>query len=465
MADKQKSVVDRRNFLGALASGVGSTAVVGAFSTLAQRIQAAESPRLDSARLLHEAIDQTTGLPLLKLPEGFRYASFGWTNEPLADGRPTPADHDGMAVIRESGDEITLCRNHEIDTSLRDATQDANAYDPHAVGGCSTLTFDRKTGVFKSAKMTLTGTVKNCAGGATPWGSWLSCEETVVDPSSQLDEGAVNYFTRPHGFVFEVPAEGLAEAKPIESLGRFVHEAVAIDPESGIIYLTEDRDTAGLYRMVPAEPGNLHAGGRFQMLAAKKTKDCRKGMQARQSFDTHWVDIEDRLRAHTPGTQDEQGVYTQGKQAGGLTFARLEGCDFFEGKLFVTATSGGNSQAGQVWEYDPREERLTLLFESPGEEVLDMPDNMAVSPRGGIVLCEDGHYVPQRVQLLKPNGQLFPLAANNLKLDGLHGHQGDFRDSEWAGATFSKDGEWLFVNIQTPGVTFAITGPWEDLLA
>ena len=92
-----------------------------------------------------------------------------------------------------------------------------------------------------------------------------------------------------------------------------------------------------------------------------------------------------------------------------------------------------------------------------------MPDNMCISVRGELLLCEDGTRVPQRLQILTIDGLLCPFAENNIVLEQLYGHRGDFRNSEWAGATFSKDGSWLFVNIQKPGVTFAITGPWKTL--
>jgi secreted PhoX family phosphatase len=198
------------------------------------------------------------------------------------------------------------------------------------------------------------------------------------------------------------------------------------------------------------------------MMTVKQTQDVRGMVDGNAIFDVIWVDIAEPLRAHSPGTLDGLGVYRQGKDHGGLTFARLEGCAVHGGKVFITATSGGGAKAGQLFQYDPAEEQLKLVFESPSAEVLDMPDNLAVSPRGGILLCEDGNYKLQRLQVLTTDGILFPLAVNNMQLDGLNGHRGDFRSSEWAGATFSADGEWLFVNIQTPGVTLAITGPWRD---
>ncbi len=452
----------RREFLNKMVGGASAAAISSAFFQFNGRVNAGDQGTAIGFGQLHEVNDATTGLPLVKLPEGFRYLSFGWTNEPLSDGRPTPGAHDGMAVISESEDEIVLCRNHEIGSPGQTFWEPANSYDVSAGGGCTNIVFNRKLERVTSAKQSLAGTVKNCAGGATPWGSWLSCEETVVDSNTQLKNGVRNTFTKPHGFVFDVPADGQASPKPIESLGRFVHEAVAVDPKSGVVYLTEDANTAGFYRMIPNDPRDLHAGGKFQMMAAKQSQDVRTGLKSEALFDVKWVDIPDRLRAHSSGTQDGLGVFTQGKSQGALTFARLEGCAIHGGKVFITATSGGDAKAGQLWQYDPAEEQLKLIYESPSSEVLDMPDNLAVSPRGGILLCEDGDYKLQRLQVLTTNGNLFPLAVNNVQLDGLHGHRGDFRSSEWAGATFSADGKWLFVNIQTPGVTLAITGPWRN---
>ncbi len=450
----------RREFMRSIASGGASAALCNAFLHFDGRASACDNPREIGFGPLRAVADESTGLPLIQLPDGFRYLSYGWTNEPMSDGTATPGAHDGMAVIQEIDNTIILCRNHEIGSPSPAFGPEGNRYDPYGAGGCSNLTFDRVAEKFVSALPSLCGTVKNCAGGASPWGTWLSCEETLDDPQTELEGD--NPLRKPHGFVFEVPADGQTAPKPIEALGRFVHEAVAVDPNSGIVYLTEDTSTAGFYRLLPTVRGDLHAGGKLQMLAVPRVSDVRRKVATHAIFDTFWVDIEDPLRAHSPGTVDCLGVYQQGKSRGGLTFARLEGCAVHDGKVYITATSGGDAEAGQLWQYEPSEERLTLIYESPAPEVLDMPDNIAVSPRGGILMCEDGNYRLQRLQVLTSNGKLFSLAENNLQLDGIHGHRGDFRSSEWAGASFSKDGKWLFVNIQTPGVTLAITGPWRD---
>lgn len=452
----------RRRFLNRVAASLSTSLISTAFTSLQGRIAHADHLERKLYGELHPVLDQTTGLPLIRLPEGFRYTSYGWTNQPLASGVKTPGDHDGMAVIAEDEDTITLCRNHEV-MAPGVAFWREHHYDPFGSGGCTNLTFDRHNEAFVTAWESLAGTMKNCAGGATPWHTWLSCEETLDGPETTFEDGSQNPLTQPHGFVFEVPVCGQKEPKPLLSLGRFVHEAVAVDPSSHTVYLTEDTGTAGFYRMTPERAMDIASFGRFEMMRVKQRDDVRSGVKTGQLFDVSWVEIPDRLRAHSPGTKDGLGVYRQGKDQGGLTFARLEGVAIHDGKVFITATSGGNAKAGQVWEYNPELEQLKLIFESPSPDVLDMPDNMCIRVRGELLLCEDGTRVPQRLQILTTDGLLCPFAENNIVLDQLHGHRGDFRNSEWAGATFSKDGTWLFVNIQKPGVTLAITGPWKHL--
>ena len=253
-------------------------------------------------------------------------------------------------------------------------------------------------------------------------------------------------------------------------MGRFVHEAIAIDRETGIVYETEDRMTAGFYRFVPKQKGKLASGGVLQIAEVVGQPDLRGHVSKDSVFDVKWHTIPEPTRAHTPGLEepDELGVFKQGKRLGGTTFSRLEGCWSGNGSIYFDATSGGGAEAGQIWEYDPASQKLRLLFESPGKEVLNMPDNLCVNPHGGLAICEDGDYgdneFPQRIHILSQDGILSPLALNDVVLQGEKGFRGDFRGKEWAGATFSPDGKWLFANIQTPGITFAITGPWQSLV-
>ena len=451
---------DRRGFL--LAGG--ALAVAGGLTALAARI-AAGTPRPPAVGYgpLRPAEDEATGLTLLKLPDGFRYRTFCWAGDGMTDGTPTPPNHDGMAVVKADGDRLTLVRNHEISGRGKLFGGEKTAFDPAGPGGCTTVVFNAATGELERSYVSLNGTVQNCSGGRTPWDTWLSGEENVGDTATLEADRKPTGYTKEHGWVFEVPADGTAEPVPLKGMGRFVHEAVAVDPLTGCVYLTEDRPTAGFYRFTPNTPGKLAAGGKLEMLAAVGRADTRKRVRAGAAFDVAWVPIADPLRPHSPGTADTLGVHSQGKTLGGSTFARLEGVFHADGRLFFTATSGGDAEQGQVWEYTPGQERLRILFESPGAAVLNMPDNLTASPNGCLVICEDGGRPGQRLQVLTPDGTLFALAENATRLRGeRNGIRGDFRTQEWSGACFSPCGRWLFANLQVPGITVAITGPWAD---
>jgi len=484
-------MINRRRFLSDNFSAVTSFGVGAALSGLGNRLAKGESPA-KKARLI-EVADESTGLPLLRLPEGFRYLSFGWAGDQMSDGMVTPAAHDGMGVVRSDGDVVTLVRNHEISHDGKCIPQrNGLPFDARARAGCTSLRFDTTKGQWLDDWVSLTGTSRNCAGGVTPWGTWLTCEETVLGPGDRdpYKDNRLRSFRQTHGWIFEVdpaPVGGPDSVeqnnrvpRPIPAMGRFVHEAVAIDRQTGIVYETEDRGTAGFYRFVPTKYGDLSAGGVLEICEVVGQPDLRGGFVNGTEFDVRWHPIPDPTLAHTPGTRDvdatpaklgdELGVFQQGKALGGSTFSRLEGCWFGDGLVYFDATNGGEARAGQIWQYDPRREKLTLLFESPDKPTLNMPDNLCVSPRGGIVLCEDNDYganeYPHRVFGLSQAGQLRLLAENNCRLDGQrNGFRGDFRGKEWAGATFSPDGKWLFLNMQSPGITLAITGPWQDTLA
>jgi secreted PhoX family phosphatase len=275
-----------------------------------------------------------------------------------------------------------------------------------------------------------------------------------------MDQPGTSPATRAHGYIFEVPLLGAAQPEPLSAMGRFIHEATAVDPSTGIVYETEDRLLSGLYRFTPRERGTLAKGGTLEMLAIKGHPgyDTRVGPVAGKPLSVDWVGID---KADDPSNPDPAAVFRQGFAKGGAIFGRLEGAWYGDERIFVVSTNGGAHNLGQVFVLDPEEQELTLLFESPHAAVARNLDNITVSPRGGLVVCEDGGIQPQRLHGLTRDGQIFPFAQNNVVLDGRkNGFTGDFRTREFAGAVFSPDGKWLFVNAQTPGITFAITGDW-----
>ena len=312
------------------------------------------------------------------------------------------------------------------------------------------------------ARPSLSGPIYNCSGGVTPWGTWLSCEETVSEPGVDSPSDVFRPLRRSHGWVFEVPASGVASAEPLRALGCFRHEAAAIDPHDGIVYLTEDQPSrSGFYRFVPASRGELRRGGRLQMLQAVGAPDLRTGRRTGERLRVRWVDIAQPERGVDPDG-GESGVLEQGVADGASLFTRLEGCIADGERIWFTSTDGGDAGCGQLWCLHPREQELELFFESPSRDVLDYPDNLVPSPRGGLVICEDSAQdVPQRLWGMTADAGLFEFCRNVVRLDGTNGFDGDFSDEEWAGACFSPDGRWLFANLYRPGVSVAITGPWR----
>jgi len=461
--------LDRRAFLigGAAAAAWAVRAWARPFEAFAER-----GVRAGGYGALAPVADETTGLPLLKLPPGFRYLSLGWAGDPMTDGRPTPPGHDGGAAFSGPGGGLVYLRNHELNLHpmipLRRSFAPAEqTYDRgQAPGGVTAVHFDPRRGGAATTEPRLSGTIRNCAGGPTPWGTWLTCEEALDEPGAAIGDAELD---ETHGWVFEVAPSGPVDARPIRGLGRMWHEAAAIDPRSGIVYLTEDRTASGLYRFLPnvvGGAGSLHAGGRLEMLSLP----THPGLDTAREFprdtwlEVGWVPIADPTRAHADARAHEgMGVHFQGVEAGGASFSRGEGIWYAGERIYFVATTGGrNGGWGQVFELDPAASRVRLLYESPGPETLNRPDNVAVSPRGGVVLCEDAASARPFLRGLSPEGELFDFAQNDVVLAGeRNGLAGDFRDREWAGACFSPDGEWLVASIQWPGITFAITGPWQ----
>lgn len=451
----QDMAFGRRGFLkGMLATGAGMA--IGPFGALGQRTVAARpgdasGPVFGDAGYgpLRPARDHTTGLELLLLPRGFEYLSLGWTNDPMSDGTPTPGSHDGMAAFR-IGDRVHLVRNHERGRGTPFAGP-ALTYDGAAGGGTTTLVFDPDAGLLVDSWASLAGTIRNCAGGPTPAGTWLTCEETTDVVAG----------TR-HGYVFEVPADGVGSPVPLRAMGRFSHEATATDPATGFVYLTEDASSSALYRFRPVDPADLARGGTLEAMRLASTTDTKPWATGASDSVAEWVSVD--VPDWAPG---QPTTWQQVQAKGAARVSRGEGAWYGNGLVYVVATNGGPVSQGQVFALDPAAQTFTAVYASSDANVLNAPDNVCVSPRGGIVLCEDGSGL-EYMHGLTPDGEIFRFAQNNVVLsEELRVAKGytstDHTGSEWCGACFEpKNGNWLFANVQSPGITFAITGPWRQ---
>jgi hypothetical protein len=482
------SRIDRRRFIAGSAAVAGGAALAGPFAGyVAGPVAAAPQPTLGPIADLRD------GVVRLWLPPGFQYRSFHDTEQPvvLDDGTQLPGRHDGMAAFPGTDGNVALVRNHEVNNPMPAFGDAAKAYDPQTGGGTTTVTVTPH-GEVLSAYTSLNGTQMNCAGGAMPWGSWITCEETVNGPDVGADfTGAPNTsLTQPHGYLFEVPAYGESTREPITAAGRFAHEAVAFDQRRGALYMTEDNFgfPSGFYRYLPEvhpmSQRRLGNQGRLQMLAVAGVPqaDLAAAQPDRATYRVEWVDIDDPNPSfpYTPGepapTSNNDAISyvgNQGRARGAAWFSRLEGATYDRGVVYFCSTQGGGPAEpgpsdtvngfgngwGQIWAYHTSSGRLRLVYQSPGPEVLDFPDNVTTSRRGTLVLCEDSSG-DNYLRGLSPHGALSDIALN--RLVGANGAP-RFSD-EFAGATFSPDGGTLFVNIQASrGMTIAIWGPWHRI--
>jgi secreted PhoX family phosphatase len=377
---------------------------------------------------------------ILDLPAGFRYTILQRTFDVMSDGAPVPGRPDGMACFAGPADTLILMRNHELDRgSFLSGSEAAppEAYDPKAMGGVTRLVLNKKTLGRISSNRVLTGTLRNCAGGTSPWG-WLSCEEDV-------EQG--------HGYVFRcrTDAERVAPAERIAGYGRFRHEAACVDPRTLTAYLSEDQIDGCFYRYRPSDQQRPHTSGKLQALRIvgaprfDTSRDIDHGMKLK----VDWVDVPE------PDPKDDT-VRKQAAAAGAARFRRGEGVFLADGVVYLCCTVGGRQSLGQVFKLTLGErgrdtpDQLELFAESPGPSVLDMPDNIFMAPWGDLLLAEDGAG-EQFVRGLTPDGRAYDLARNATS------------GGEFAGICTSPSGDAIFVNKQQEGFTVAITGPVDEL--
>ncbi|MGW6459583.1 alkaline phosphatase PhoX [Streptomyces sp. NPDC055078] len=403
---------------------------------------------------------------LLDLPEGFRYRVLSREGAPLLSGEgPVPSNPDGMTALPGRRGRVHLVRNHENRHSARLGvpTVEGLTYDPAAKGGCTVLELDGR-GEVRSERVAIAGTAVNCAGGPTPWDTWLTCEENE-------DKAGTNGYTKDHGFIFEVDGADphRTGAVPLTAMGRFQHEAIALDPRSGIVYETEDafdRPFGLFYRFLPelplAGPGSLRAGGELEAMRVPGVPDLSAIDEPGARFDRiEWVPVPDSQARQTPIRLQDFGPR-------GITHAqKLEGC-YWGGRSVYFVSSYARSREGsagdhfgQVWKYEPYRRRLTLVvvfgprtdIQLPGES----PDNICLAPSGGLMVCEDGDGA-QHVYGLTKRGEVYEVARNRQTIGTPEAPEW----GEFAGVTFSPDEETMYVNCYRPGTTFAVTGPWGE---
>ncbi len=414
---------------------------------------------------------------LIDLPRDFTYRVISRFGNVMDDGFVVPNAADGMGAFAYGKGKIALVRNHELE--MRNAffgaftskvPDDFRCYDravdkegkagQPTFGGTTTLIYDIKSGQTEAEWLSLSGTIRNCAGGVTPWGSWLSCEENTTRAGQGVGKD--------HGYVFEVPSayKGLVDPVPLKAMGRFNHEAACVDPRTGIVYMTEDREDGLLYRFLPNAKGALAKGGQLQALVIDGVADSRNwasvAMKRGDALRVRWVPLDN------PEAPDDD-LRKRGAKAGATLFARGEGMWWDKGSLpdsgqfYFTTTSGGPVKGGQVFRYVPAVSegssgesdapgKIDLFYESKDLAYFNLGDNLTVMPNGHLMVCEDQYtdIVDNHLRGITPGGKAYAFARSRVQ-------------TEFAGSCFSPDGSTMFVNFYAPTMTLAIKGPWAKV--